>query len=113
MIEQQLRTDIMHGIGEIPMRHWPTFTNEYKGYPADGSIALRIYDYVKFAHDFTAAGFPAVAGSWFRGNHARAGRVFQDMIASPEAPAFEGPTLAASQYVVALLEAAKQLPCTR
>jgi len=35
------------------------------------------------------------------------------MIASPEAPAFEGPTLAASQYVVALLEAAKQLPCTR
>ena len=72
MIKQQLRTDIMHGIGEIPMRHWPTFTNEYKGYPADGSIALRIYDYVKFAHDFTAAGFPAVAGSWFRGNHARA-----------------------------------------
>ena len=52
-------------------------------------------------------------GGWFRGSQTRAGRAFQEVIPSPEAPPFEGPTLAASQYVVALLEAAKQLPGVR
>ena len=44
MIEQQLSTGSRRGIGEIPLRHRPTFTNDYQGYPADGPMALRLYD---------------------------------------------------------------------
>jgi hypothetical protein len=42
-IETQLRTGVMRGIGEIPMRHESSFTATYQGYPADGAIALDIY----------------------------------------------------------------------
>jgi len=76
-------------------------------------MVLARYRYVKFAYDFAVAGFLVVAGSWFRGSHARVGRVFQDVIPSPHVPSCAGSTLAASKYGVAPLEAAKQLPRAR
>lgn len=43
VLEQQLKAGVT-GIGEIPMRHQPTFKGSYRGYAADGPIALAVYD---------------------------------------------------------------------
>jgi hypothetical protein len=40
-LQEQLETGVMRGIGEIPWRHFP---NPEDGYPADGPIALQVYD---------------------------------------------------------------------